>query len=274
MKLCISNIAWDTAYDKRMYDACRKLGYSGLEIAPTRIIPDNPYEHSDLAQKWAKKLHEEYGLKVYSCQSVWYGRRENVFGSEQERENLLEYSKRAFSFAEAIGANNIVLGCPKNRNGFNKNANRNADIAIDFITKMGNCAADYNVMLSIEANPVIYGTDFLNTTEDTIEFVRKLGHKFIKLNLDTGAMIYNDENPSIICGCIGLIGHIHISEPNLLCIKKRAEHVKLFHTIANERYEKAVSIEMRKLDEVDRIYKTMKYIYSLSKGNVYEGEID
>ena len=68
------------------------------------------------AQRWAEKLKREYDLSVVSLQSIWYGRNESLFGSYEERQALLEYTKRAIDFACAVGAKNIVFGCPKNRN--------------------------------------------------------------------------------------------------------------------------------------------------------------
>lgn len=274
MKLCISNIAWDKADDERMYKECRYLGYYGLEIAPSRLFSDNPYIHIEDAREWSKKLEDGFGLKVYSCQSIWYGRSENIFKSELERESLLEYSRRAFCFMEAVGAKNAVFGCPKNRNGFKKDPKANEEIAVEFFNRMADSAAEWNVTLSIEANPSIYGTDFLTGTEETIAFIRQLDHEAVKLNLDIGTMLCNNENLSIINGCEKLIGHIHISEPKLSRLQERTEHLQLFKFINKAKYENAVSIEMGKMEEIDAVFETMRYIYSISKGNEDERTIN
>ena len=52
MMLSISNIGWDVSDDASVYGLMKKYGYSGLEIAPTRIITDNPYEHLKDAKGW------------------------------------------------------------------------------------------------------------------------------------------------------------------------------------------------------------------------------
>lgn len=52
MMLSISNIGWDVSDDASVYGLMKKYGYSGLEIAPTRIITDNPYEHLKNAKGW------------------------------------------------------------------------------------------------------------------------------------------------------------------------------------------------------------------------------
>ena len=54
MKLSISNIGWLSKQDSRVYEMMKKYGFSGLEIAPTRIFPENPYDHLKEAGEWAK----------------------------------------------------------------------------------------------------------------------------------------------------------------------------------------------------------------------------
>ena len=44
MKLSISNIAWSADQDEKVYGMMQQLGFTGLEIAPTRIFPEKPYE--------------------------------------------------------------------------------------------------------------------------------------------------------------------------------------------------------------------------------------
>ena len=39
MNLSISNIGWPAELDSQVYALMKKHGYSGLEIAPTRIFP-------------------------------------------------------------------------------------------------------------------------------------------------------------------------------------------------------------------------------------------
>lgn len=260
MKLCISNIAWEKADDKQMYHLCSEMGYDGIEIAPTRIFPDNPYDHLTEAGNWAKSLQEEYALKIYSCQSIWYGRTEKIFGSNKEREGLIEYTKKALAFAEAVGAGSIVFGCPKNRNGFQKSPQENSKISTEFFNKLADIAGEYHVMISIEANPILYGTDFLISTEEAIDFIVKLNRDYIGLNLDIGTILYNQEKMDSIKGYEKFISHVHISEPCLLEIKERKEHKDILNLLKVVGYDKAVSIEMQKQESIEGICKAMRYI--------------
>ena len=110
MKLSISNLAWEKEQDVLFYDQMKKLGYTGLEIAPTRVFPENPYERNEEAARWSESLFKEYGITISSMQSIWYGRLERLFGTKEERGSLLSYTKKAIDFASCVGCHNLVVG--------------------------------------------------------------------------------------------------------------------------------------------------------------------
>ena len=115
-------------------------------------------------------------------------------------------------------------------------------------------------MISIEANPILYGTDFLISTEEAIDFIVKLNRDYIGLNLDIGTILYNQEKMDSIKGYEKFISHVHISEPCLLEIKERKEHKDILNLLKVVGYDKAVSIEMQKQESIEGICKAMRYI--------------
>ena len=115
MRLSISNICWQADEDAVMYALMQESGFCGLEIAPTRIFSHKPYDRLVDAGIWADGLKEKYGLDISSMQSIWYGRTEKLFGTARERQILLDYTKRAVDFAQAVRCANLVFGAPRNR---------------------------------------------------------------------------------------------------------------------------------------------------------------
>ncbi len=166
MKFSISNIAWSADHDAEMYQYLKDVGFQGLEIAPTRIFPEKPYEHISEAKDWAVALKSNYGLEIPSMQSIWYGHQEKIFGSKEERNILIDYTKKAIDFAEAIECHNLVFGNPRNRD--TEDVDGNYPAAIEFFREIGDYALEHNTIIAIEANPVIYNTHFLNTTEQAV----------------------------------------------------------------------------------------------------------
>lgn len=260
MKLAISNIAWSAEQDKIMYEKMTELGFTGLEIAPTRIFPEHPYEHLREAVKWRKELHSRYGFEIPSMQSIWYGRTESIFGTPEEREALQRYTYQAIDFAAAIGCQNLVFGCPKNRcvpEGVNP------DTAIPFFQKIAEYAVSKNVVIGLEANPTIYHTNYINTTAQALDLIEKVSSPGFRLNLDIGTMLYNQEDVSQLVGKVHYISHVHISEPMLKLVNINKTHLRLANILYGNNYDRYISIEIGRKSNLEQLTKVMKNIGTL-----------
>lgn len=260
MKLSISNIGWAAENDEYVYSLMKENVFTGLEIAPTRIFSENPYDDLCNAKKWADMLKVTEGLVVPSMQSIWYGRTEKIFGSNDERSDLIAYTKKAIDFAEAIGCGNLVFGCPRNRS---MPDDGNIEIAVRFFKELGDYAYDHHTVVAMEANPPIYNTNFINTTESAIEFIERVESKGFLLNLDLGTMIENNETVDILRDKRPLINHVHISEPGLKPIQHRRIHRQLAAYLRDVEYDRFVSIEVGRQDDIAELADTIKYVRSI-----------
>ncbi len=240
MKLAASHIAWNPAEEAAALKLLQETGFTGLEIAPGRVAGQTPYQNPEALQAYAVRAKEEYGLSLCSMQSIWYGQQGSMFGPE--RPFLLEYTKAAIRFAKAGGIANLVFGCPKNRN---LPAGVKPAEALPFFAALGEYAAAQGACLALEANPALYGTNFMNRTEDALAMAKQVGSAGCRVNLDFGTLVANGEAPEMLRGQIGAINHVHISEPNLLPIERRAEHRALATLLREEGYSGYVSVEMR-----------------------------
>lgn len=256
MKLSISNIAWDITQDEIMYEYLHKIGFDGIEIAPTRLVADNPYNNIALSVEKVKYIKEKYNLSISSMQSIWFGRTERIFGTKEERCSLINYTKKAVDYAAAIDCKNLVFGSPKNRIIDNPSM---MDIAIEFFYKLGENAKANGVVIALEPNPEIYNTNFINKTNEAIQFVKKVNSKGLQVNMDLGTIIWNNEKINDIVDDIDLIHHIHISEPYLVPIEQRELHKQLSHLL-NNKYDRFVSVEMKKLDDLNTVKSTVNYV--------------
>lgn len=266
MHLSISNIAWNLEYDNEMYAFLQNQGFSGLEIAPTRLFTKAPYDNLKVAKKFSVDLKNKYSLEISSMQSIWFGRNENIFNSKEDRTILFEYTKKAIDFANIIKCKNLVFGCPKNRNiNFSKNSLPLYEIVNEFFLKLGEYAYQNGTYVSIEPNPVIYNTNFINTTEEAFKLVKDINSKGLKVNVDLGAIIYNNENLDFIKKYICLINHIHISEPFLGKIQVREMHKELYKILKTDLYDKFISIEMKNFNDINQLKNTIKYVKGIFK---------
>lgn len=258
MRLAASNIAWTAENDATVYEEMQKLGFTGVEIAPTRIFPEIPYgkEHRSAAKAFEQRLRDGYGLSVLSLQSIWYGKKERLFGSEDEREALLDYTRQAIAFAATLSCPNLVLGSPQNR----IRGGERIDIAYRFFRELGDYAAEHGTILSIEPNPAIYETDFLTRTEEAISFVKKVGTRGLAVNLDMGTMVANEETAALLRGNVQYIHHVHLSEPFLKPIVPRMLHRDVVTMLQQEGYGGAVSLEAKCFEKLDGLFENLKYL--------------
>lgn len=257
MKLSISNIAWAEENDASVYGLMKKYGFQGLEIAPTRIFPERPYDQNAEAEVWSKQLKSAYGFCISSMQSIWYGRQEKIFGTSEERRTLLNYTKKAIDFAAVIDCTNLVFGCPRNRN---LPDGADESTAIAFFKELGDYAYSKGTIIGMEANPPIYNTNFINGTKSAFDLIEKVDSKGFLLNLDLGTMIQNEEDVSEIVGKVSLINHVHISEPGLKPIEERLIHRDLKALLEKECYDGFISIEIGMVDDIGILEDRMAYI--------------
>lgn len=257
MRLSISNIGWKQPQDEVVYEMMGNYGFTGLEIAPTRIIEQNPYEQLERAREWKEQLNKKYSFEIPSMQSIWFGKQENLFQSEEEKENLIAYTKKAIDFAEVIGCKNLVFGCPRNRN---MPEGAIYETAVEFFRELGTYAAARKIVIGMEANPPIYNTNFINDTKSALKLIEEVNSEGFRLNLDVGTMLHNEESVEQLSGQVHLISHVHISEPWLKPVKVQALHKSLAQLLEQEKYENYVSIEMGAQEDLGMIESCMKYV--------------
>ena len=255
MKLTISNIAWKNEDANKVYEFLKENNIDAIEIAPS-IFKENPYDNT----KEIKEILDDIGFNVPSMQSILFKRTENIFYSNEEMEETLNYLYKGIDFASAINCYNLVFGSPRNRNVNNEEEyNR----SITFFKKLNEYLSKKGVYLALEANPTIYNTNFLNTTKDVVEYLDKLNCSHIKLNLDLGTIITNNEGLDNIKDYMDKISHVHISEPYLEIIKKREIHKELLKILKDNNYDKYVSIEMKTVENIEDIFEVILYLKEL-----------
>ncbi len=255
MKYSISNIAWDKKDDAKMYQFLKENNIKGLEIAPTRLFL-NPYENLEKASLYSEMLKNRYNLSISSMQSIWFQKTGNIF-NKNEREELFLYTKKAILFAQSMGIKNLVFGNPKNRN---MPQGHTVDEVKDFFYNLGEFAKECNTSLSLEPNPSIYNTNFLNYTKETCEFVKDINSQGLKVNIDFGTILENNENPHLIKTYKTIVNHIHLSVPFLEYVEKREEHKTLKKVLEKANYDGYLSIEMKNQGDIEKVKKAILYM--------------
>jgi len=176
-KLSASNIGWTKEEDEQVWQLMKDLGYQGLEIAPTRVFPQEPYAQLSGITLFAAVMYQKYGFVIPSMQSIWFGKSASIYDEEGANE-LADYTVEAFEFAKACHCPSLVFGCPRNRNVPEGRREEEADA---FFEKLAYEASLRGVHLALEANPPVYNTNFMNTTAQAAALVRRLGRDKISI---------------------------------------------------------------------------------------------
>ena len=255
MKLSASNIGWSAAEDERVWQQMKQLGYTGLEIAPTRIFHERPYDNLPGAALFAGVMWQKYGFSIPSMQSIWYGQTESIF-EPGEAAALADYTAQALEFAYACHCPSLVFGCPRNRSIPEGHTAAEAD---GFFEQLAYLAQRRGAVIALEANPPMYNTNFLNTHKEVFALAKRLDRPGLAVNLDVGAMVANGETAADVAAHLHRVSHVHISEPGLAPIQPRPLHRELALLLKGMGYQGFVSLEMKAAGE-EELARSLEYV--------------
>lgn len=246
MRLAISNIAWDISEDEDIAKLLNRYGIDAIDIAPGKYFPDPTKATEEdiirVKQWWAAR-----GIEITGMQALLFGTTGlNVFGSSEVQDALLKHLAAVCRIGAGLGATRIVFGSPKNRDRTGLSDEQVQLIAVSFFRRLGDIAQSKGVMICLEPNPPCYGANFMTTSDETAAVVRQVAHPAIRMQLDTGAITINCEDPvAVLENCASLIGHIHASEPEIAPLgDKGADHVTIAQCLRSLFPESIVTIEM------------------------------
>ncbi len=256
MRRSISNIAWGAEDDAAMWGILKKYGFQGIEVAPTRVIQVNPYDHLEQTAVF-KQTADENEMIVSSMQSIWYGRSERLFFGDEERAALMAYTQKAIDFARVLDCGNLVFGSPKNRQLTNESE---LSAGVEWFKAVAQYAEENGTCFSVEPNPEIYNTNYINETKDAFELAEQIESNGFKVNVDFGTIIQNKEDLSVIEKNLNLVNHIHISEPFLVPVTKCSQHSEMAALLKENGYQGFVSIEMKNPGDRQITEDVMAYV--------------
>lgn len=246
MRLAISNIAWDIVEDETIVMLLSRFGVDAIDVAPGKYFSD-PAKATDEDIARIKNWWSDRGIEITGMQALLFGTTGlNVFGSPEAQEAMLQHLTAVCRIGAGLGATQLVFGSPKNRDRTGLSVQKAIDVAVPFFQRLGDLAQSYGVVICLEPNPTCYGANFMTTSAETVQVVRQIAHPAIRMQLDTGALTINGEDPSAaLQDCAPLIGHVHASEPDLLPLGDGGtDHTKVVAALRQHLPNHVVSIEM------------------------------
>jgi D-psicose/D-tagatose/L-ribulose 3-epimerase len=246
VRIAASNIAWDVAEDEAVAALLKRHGVDAIDVAPGKYFHEpkraTAEEMTQVREAWAAR-----GIALTGMQALLFGTQGlNLFGPAPVQNAMLEHLDAVCRIGAGLGATRLVFGSPKNRDRTGLNDAEAEDAAVPFFRRLGDLAAAHGVLICLEPNPSRYGANFMINSTETAAVVERVAHPAIRMQLDTGALTLNGEEPeAVLERCAPLIGHVHASEPDLVPLGNgTTDHAKVAAVLRRRLPHQVVSIEM------------------------------
>lgn len=246
MRISLSGMAWNTAEDDAVCDLLHTWQVDAIDIVPGKYFPDplrtRDHEIAAIRQRW-----QEQGISLVGMQSLLFGTQGlNLFADHAVQQKMLAHLQAVSRIAAGLGVSALVFGSPKNRDRQGLSDEVAFDIATNYFRRLGDIAQQEGVVFCLEPNPTCYGANFMTNSAEAASVVRQVNHPAIKMQLDTGAIAINQEDiRDILQRDADIIGHIHLSEPELVPPGRSAvNHADIARVLNNALPHHIVTIEM------------------------------
>jgi D-psicose/D-tagatose/L-ribulose 3-epimerase len=246
MRFAFSNIGLKDPQDSAALDALRAAGFTGIEVAPTKLWPGWEGATPEAAAAHRTWLAAR-GFEVPSLQAVLFGRPDlKLFGEESAQRALVEHLTFVADLAAAFGAKAIVLGAPKNRDRGVLSPAAAIDVAVPLLREIGNAYAKRNTCLCIEPNPPQYACNFVTTAVEGRALVDAVASAGFGLHLDAAGLYLAGDDPEVeLPRAAPTLRHFHVSEPNLGGFAAPVvDHARMLRLLVDGGYRYWTSVEV------------------------------
>ena len=253
-KLSVSNLAWATNDEDKVFDRLNELNIQGIEVAPTKVF--GPWEEIDLndVAKYAKFLTTRQ-LEASSLQAILFQKNVNIF-DRSHHSSIIQHFKLLSEIAYHLNIKNMVFGAPKTRKRNSLSYTKGMDIALELFEKLANVVSTKSARIVLEANPIDYGCDFLTCHSDVIDFVNTIDSDGIGFHIDTGALKMTSDS-GIREYFSASAKHCHVSLPQLAPIVTDQEFIKYCMQSIPENYNNWIVLEMLEPESLNALFESL-----------------
>jgi len=218
MKFAICNETFGDWPIELGFQAAKKFGYTGIEVAPFTLASD-VYQISDSQRAEYSQCAAEHGLEVVGLH--WLLAKTSGYHLTTDdlsiRSKTGEYLCALTQLCSDLGGKLMVLGSPLQRNFPESMSHEQAMAnAADLLAAVVPSLEKYGVQIAVEPLGPQEG-NFLNHAFQARELIDMIGSPQIQLHLDVKAMSSEGEPiDSIIRKHADLMIHFHANDPNRL----------------------------------------------------------
>jgi sugar phosphate isomerase/epimerase len=245
LTLALSNIAWPPdAHDEGI------ATLKSLDVTAVEIAPFNVFHTWDIGFDRVRDLRlrlDDAGITCPAMQGIVFNvTGAHLFRSAESRALLHAHLVTIARVAGVLGARACVFGAPKFRDPGGLQPEAAFASAAEFLRGIGPAFANEGSALAFEPNATAYACRFVTTTAEAIDLVCHVATPGIGLQIDTGTVFLEAEDPAVLTRAVPFAAHAHISEPALAPIGTSGlDHLPLACSLKAGGYEGSLSIEMK-----------------------------
>jgi sugar phosphate isomerase/epimerase len=218
MRYAICNETWPDTPFATICEKAKAHGYEALELAPFTLAED-PRTLGEGDAIRLVKTAQDHGIEILGLHWLLTtpGWLHITTPDKSLRRESAKFGQQMARFCGMLGGKIMVWGSPRARNTLPEWAYEDAfQRGAEVVRAVAEEAGKYGVTIAME--PLgRKETNFLNTAEETIRFLKLVDHPAAKLHLDVKAM--SDESkpiPQIIEESKDWTVHFHTNDANLL----------------------------------------------------------
>lgn len=256
MKFALCNEMFGDRSFADTFSTIRKLGYTGVEIAPFTFAPHNePFDVREVsAQKLVdvRTMAEDAGLQIIGLHWL-LAKTQGFYLTSPDptvRRKTGEYLKTLVEVCADLGGKIMVLGSPKQRNLLPGVSYEDAEAyAVEVLHNAMAACKQFGVTLGLEPLGPSEG-DFMLTAESAIRLAKMVDSPHCKVHLDVKAMS-SEAKPiaEIIRASYKWLVHFHANDPNMLGPGMgNVDFHPIFAALREVHYDGWVSVEVFKYE--------------------------
>lgn len=254
MKLAVSNIALPAHDHAALLPEIAALGFSGLEVAPSRVWSDTWHGLEARAVEAYRRAVEAAGLTVTGIHSLFFDQPEmTIFGDDATRTRTLEFLVHLSAMCRDLGGRVMVFGSPPARRRGDLAPDKADVLAVDFFNRFHDATEDHGTVMCLEPlGPA--DTDFCGSMHEILSFREQTQPGALGLQIDARALTAHDEiTPGVFARAQDGLVHVHANATDLgeLLPGDAIDHPAVGRLLAEIGYDGFVSLEQRMVDETD-----------------------
>ena len=264
----ISNITLPAHDHCGYFPALADMGFTGLEVAPSRAWPDTwgGLGHADV--ETYRKAAETAGLSVTGLHSLFFDQPAlSLFGDPETRKRTGDFLVHLSSLCRDLGGRVLVFGSPSARRRGPLSEAQAADMAVDFFQDCLDRIRDHRTLLCLE--PLCpTDTDFCNSIASILNLRDRVGRSNMRTQIDARAVTANgDVTDTAFDAVRDTLVHVHANARDLgeLTASDGDDNARIGHQLKRIGYKGFVSLEQRMIGDDDPLAAVARSLQVMEK---------